>query len=210
MGIRKILVLVGLVLTFIPGASRADNIPPGKYYIQSALEYKRSNKGFWDLKGKNPKITQGMEIKVWELSDRAGDRQYSFKPASHPNGVSYYEILVSNIGDARVGVHKGQKKNILKGKDKISKGALVLEKAASADNQLFFLHHFENGEFVIKTFDSRHLQVQDKAKNGGAIIAKATDKADGFQKQDFSARWVLINVDTNEAYVPTASKKLAE
>jgi hypothetical protein len=99
MKISVYLVFIVLMLyVSITGQSINDLIPKNEsFFIQSAQEYGRSNKGFWDIPGGEDKIKEGADIQVYELSDKAKDRRYMIENSPkagfvriHIEGVAGY------------------------------------------------------------------------------------------------------------------------
>lgn len=195
--------LIGLMLVVFASISlmaqgnrvRGEEIPPGHFYIKSANLPLSSNQGYWDLPGTPKQIGEDMEMQLWDLSDRAHDRQYRFIRTTCP-GVGYdcYEIQIGNTGDARVTISKGKKgKGIFKKKGGIAKGQLVIGRDINADSQTWFLMHRGDGKFEINNVNNRDKIVsKNNATNNGADLVAESG----------THYWYLIDTRTNRPFIP--------
>ena len=104
------------------------------YYIQSALEYNRSNKGYWDVPGgKNPVIKNGKNIELWEKNG-GDDQKFRFKSTTKKG---YYGICVSYNRNFNVNVDGGKSKN--------GTNVELWQSSYSKKRQMFSLYHLGNG-----------------------------------------------------------------
>lgn len=179
----------------IRGFQVPTNVP---FYIQSALAYQRSNQAYWDIPGNPKTLAEDMEVKIWELSDRDHDRQYTFLRMNVPGPYDYYEIRIGNTFDARVTASGGKKgKGLFKKKGGQKDGQIIVKRAIQSDAQAYYLEHMVNGRFQIINIHGEVIGLDGGKTNGGTMLILQNNN------RSLSQQWVLINARTNEVLKPT-------
>jgi len=189
----KKIALLSMVLLFIGQGlfsqpSKGSVIPTGKkYYIQSAMNYKRDNGGYWDVPGKPQAIAKGSNIQVWDLDD-GHDRMFTMIESKEKG---FYEIAVGNTPKTRVDVVNGATSN--------GTNIRVWEENG-ANAQRFLFHHLGNGRFKIFDRNGKALCLADRNSKNGSNVHIWGDH-DGVWME-----WHLIDVETKVAFVPTQTQ----
>lgn len=127
------------------------------FKIQSAMEYNRGSNGYWDLPGKDPKISMGMSLKLYKL-DRGGDRYYKIKKEKNSQ---YYNIQPGNVHDGRLDVKGGKSK---KGAD------MHIWRKHSGKSQQFYFKHLGNGRFKIYHMSGRIVCPAGRRSSNGTNV----------------------------------------
>jgi len=165
-------------------------IPTGKkFHIQSAMNYKRDNGGYWDLPGKPTTIEKGANIQVWAL-DEGHDRIFTLIETKEKG---FYEIAIGNTPKIRVDIHNGATAN----------GTNVRAWESNGSNaQRFLFEHLGNGRFKIHDRNGRLLCLADRSSENGKNV-HTWGNHDGVWME-----WYLIDVETKQAFVPTQTQKV--
>lgn len=181
MKISVYLVFIVLMLyVSITGQSINDLIPKNEsFFIQSAQEYGRSNKGFWDIPGGEDKIKEGADIQVYELSDKAKDRRYMIENSPkagfvriHIEGVAGYLDISSKKNN------NGQKLHIW---------------SPNNDwNQNYSFKYLGNGRFKIYNEKGKAICLSGRSSANKSDVT-VWDDHDGAWTE-----WVLISTKTNQ------------
>ena len=156
----------------------------GLFYIQSALEYNKSKKGYWDIPGgKNPIIKNGKNIELWEKNG-GEDQKFRFIKS---NTKGYFEICVSYNKSFRANVDGGKTKNGTN---------LELWSNNNNNRQLFKFQHLGFGKFKIMDKNGKVITIKGRnSKNGNNI--HIWDNNSGKWNE-----WYIINAKTGKKFVP--------
>jgi archaellum component FlaC len=153
------------------------------YFIQSAQEYEKSNKAFWDIAGSKVIYEQGQKIQVWELSDNASDRKYYIEPiengfviitAALSPGTAYLDLSGNNSGN-------GTPMQLW---DKNTSGA-----------QKFKLKDMGDGRYKIFNANGKMLCLAGRSSDNGTALNLWDDHEGAFTE------WVFISAKTNEKVI---------
>ncbi|MCF8432806.1 MAG: RICIN domain-containing protein, partial [Melioribacteraceae bacterium] len=186
------IILVAVALSSILNAQNDnDLIPKDKvFYIQSAINYGKDNKGFWDLPGEKD-FALNQQFKVWEYNipekknyfqfstDVDGDRKIKFFTAKNSE---YIEMRLAGV-NAFVEVYKGDDKNGTN---------IVINEKNNNSSQNFRFVYVNEGGFKIYNENSKILQLEDQNSNNGSKIVLGDDN-DGTHTE-----WVLISDETRK------------
>ena len=162
------------------------------YYVQSALNYGKNPYGCWDIKGSDVKFKNGQSIVVWQLSDKQDDRKFQMAYIQSSGDKYLYIILPKYAkGWGRVDVAGGSSNN----------GTNIhMWERNSSSAQKFWFKHMGNGRFKIYNVNGKVLCLdQQKSDNGTNVHLWSDNNAT-------STQWYLIDVQTNQAYVPPVKK----
>jgi hypothetical protein len=168
---------------------KGTEIPKGKYYIQSAMEYKKSNKGYLEFAYNKDKKTwkiKGQRMQVWTKDD-SGSKKFSFE---RNNYLSYYIITSGEKNDKKFAID-------CKGGKRSKKTPLHLWTKHKAASQQFYLKHVGGGKFAIMNKGGMAICLVDNknANNGNKVHLWTYSNAS-------SKQWYLINIKTGEAFIP--------
>lgn len=153
------------------------------FYIQSANDYGRSNKGYWDVSNSGKPITKSMKIEVWEVKSTV-DRLYRFeKDAESP----YYRIYVANTSNGVIDLVGAKTENGTK---------THIWENHKGNSQKFYLQHLGNGRFKIRHMSGKILTLGGRSSENGSSV-HLWDDHDGIWTE-----WFLIDPDTQKTYIP--------
>jgi len=166
---------------------KGEKVPDGIYYIQSAMSYGKSNKGFLEFPGKNPAWAKnGNAMDVWTKDDNPNKKFYFQKRIKSP----YYNILSGEM--------KYRKFAIDCQGGKTSKGTVLQSNQENyVVSQLFYLKHLGNGVFKIYNADGKIVALKTNQNNENGNKVHLWD-----DHNSTTAQWVLINAKTGQKYVP--------
>lgn len=154
------------------------------YYVQSAKEYGKSNKGYWDIPGYDPNYEKDQTIQVWELGkSKPGDRKFYVEQLDD----GYVRITPHHgIGLGYIDVSGGRTKN---GTD------IQIWDKAKTTNQKFKLKEVGDGVYKIYTAKGQVVCLAGrKTKNGTNVHIWKDHNVD-------AVKWVFIDAKTNEKVI---------
>ncbi len=162
-----------------------DEIPQGKYYIQSAISYGRNNMGFWDIPGRgNSALKNKANLQIWE-NDYLVDRKFAiYKNHSH----QYYNLVV---GSYSVDLFGGKTAN--------GSNVGIFKTNFSNINQSFYFEHLGNGRFKIHHSNGKILAITEASNSNNKNIHLWQNH------NSIQAEWYLISVKTGKAYIPASN-----
>lgn len=167
-------------------------IPEGIYYIQSAMEYKKSKKGYLEFPGKNPGWKKkGNRMDIW-TKDNNPNKLFYFERNFY---LSYYIICSGKKGNRDYAIDcKGRKRNKRTPLHswKKHKGASQQFKLKHTGDGKFLIVPKMNGKMCIALVDNKH------ANNGNKVHLWTYSK----DKPAKSKLWYLINAKTGKKFVP--------
>jgi len=186
---RFVLVFLSALFLSAPLFSAERNVSSSNYYyIQSAQEYGRSNRGYWDLPGSNPSYKKGARLNVWSL-DYGADRKFKFSYA----GSGYYTISAQN------GSYNNSALDVKGGKNKNGRQLIVWSKHKNW-NQLFKLRHVGNGRYKIYNKKGKVVCLDGRRSSNGTKVHIWDDHNGPWME------WVLINARTKQIVNPDERK----
>ncbi|MBN1250948.1 MAG: RICIN domain-containing protein [Bacteroidales bacterium] len=196
MKFKLILFLLINILFFTNIASAQLDVLHGKtFYIQASDAHKKGiNKGYWDIRGKNPAYSKGQSIIVW-AKDNGDDRKFKF--LKDPKNPGYYIItpLHGQKQNARVDVAGGKKAN---GAD------IILWDMNGGDNQKFKLVFTQNGYARIFNKNSMVLCLKGKSYENGSNVHIWQNH------QGHQTEWALIDSETGKLFSPESNSTTTE
>jgi len=189
---RKLTISILLVLFTFTGSLFAGNQIPNhkRYWVQSAKEFGKSNKGFWDFPGHLKSFKKGLKLEVWAVNSRNKrdrERQFYFQ---HLHG-DWYTIKTSLFGRHALDVKGGKYRDGTR---------VILYKKNRGDAQKFKMIYLGAGEWKIYTKRNYVLSLGRKkgSRNGSKVQ---------LSKRSYGslAKWVLMPVNSKQAYKPKKS-----
>ncbi len=152
------------------------------YYVQSAKEYGKSDKGYWDIPGWDPNYEKDQTIQVYEKG-KYGDRKFYIERLE--NG--YVRITPHHgIGMGYLDVSGGRTKN---GTD------IQLWDKANTTNQKFKLKHLGDGVYKIYTSKGQVVCLAGRSTKNGTNVHI-------WQDHDVDAvKWMFIDTKTNKKVI---------
>lgn len=170
---------------------KGEEMPEGtQFFIQSAMNYGRDNRGYWDLPGSGTAgLVKGKLFQVWTL-DGGPDRLMHFSKA---NNGQYYKIYVGGHGNNKLVVD-------LKGaKTDNGTNAHVWE-AHNGQSQDFYFVHLGDGRFKIHHRSGKILNLKAKKNDNGTEVHLWDDHSGIWNE------WYLIDSETKEVFIPGKTK----
>ena len=149
------------------------------YYVQSAKEFGKTNKGYWDIPGYDPYYEKDQTIQVYELGEY-DDRKFHIELLED----SYVRITPRHgVGLGYLDVAGGSTKNSTD---------IQLWDKADTPNQKFKLKEVEDGVYKIYTTKGQVICLEGKSSKNGSNVHIWED-------HDVDAtKWVFIDPNTKE------------
>ncbi|MDY0131526.1 MAG: RICIN domain-containing protein [Desulforegulaceae bacterium] len=163
---------------------KGTEVPPYKFYIQSAMSYGRSNRGYLEFPGKDWNY-KGNTMDIW-TKDSGLNKLFKFEKPYHS---SHYIIRAAHSGDGVIDCRGG----------KTTDGTPLhlWTKGNNNQAQQFYLKHLGSGRFKIYHKSGKVVCLKNNKtdKNGNKVhIWK--------DHNSITTEWYLINAYTNKAYIP--------
>ena len=157
-----------------------DLIPKGEvFYIQSAQEYGKSDRGYWDIPGGEENIREDAQIKVWAIADAARDRRYVIENSPTAGFVKIHIDGIAGYLD-------------IPGGDNSNGAKLKIFNKNNGWNQNFSFKYLGNGRFKIYSQNGKSVCLGGRnSQNGSELVM--WDDHDGPWME-----WVLISVKTKK------------
>lgn len=163
-------------------------VPEGIYYIQSAMSYRRNNKGYLQFPGKTPVwYRKGNLMSIWN-KDSNPNKKFHFEKK---HNSAYYTITS--------GEHRYRRLALDCKDGKTYNGTRIQGWDISENNpaQQFYLKYIGNGRFKIYHKSGKVVCLKDnKNDNNGNAIHLWNDH------NAITTEWYLINSVTGRAFIP--------
>jgi len=189
-----------LIILSIKSVNAQDYIPHNHvYYIQSALNYGKNSFGCWDIRGKDLSFKNGQNLIVWQLSDKQADRKFKLSYIQE-SGAKYWYIISPEYT-------KGWGRIDVAGCGNSNGTNIQVYERNNSSAQKFWFKHLGNGRFKIYNVNGKVLCLDYQKSDNGTNIHLWDDQ------NVRSTEWYLIDVNTNQAYIPApkvAPKKREE
>lgn len=166
-----------------------------QFYIQSAVSYDRSTKGYWDLSGKcmnvkdNSTYKNGNNLKIW-TKDEGVDRYFCFVKAGD---TGYYNIKANCGSDFSVDLQSGNTSN--------GGNIHIWKTNFSNPNQQFYFKHLGNGRFKIYHRSGKVLCLK-----GGGADDNGTNIHVWNDHNKASTEWYILSRFGDKPYIPEEPK----
>lgn len=171
-----------------PAQLHGTPVPNASYYIQSAMSYGRSNKGFIELPGKEAEYyKKASQLSIWTKDSNPNKLFYIKKNRE----TGYFKLFCG-------GKSMGAKLAVDLKDGKAVKGTAAHSWTInSGEGQDFFFKHVGEGRFKIcpRTGGILCLKENKNDNNGNKIHVWDDHSA-------ISTEWYLINKSTGKAYIP--------
>ena len=166
-------------------------VPNKEFFIQSALEYGKSNRGYLDVPGDPATAKQDLNVKVWELGG-GKDRLFKFVPSQKQKG---YHNIISALPGATIALdNQGGSGNMMRNGNNIH-----FWTKHDGTSQSFYLQHLGGGKFRIFNYDGYNLCLDNKKSDNGTNLHIWGPQSGGWTE------WYLIDPVTKQKWVPTAN-----
>ena len=156
------------------------------YLVQSAQEYGKSQKGFWDIPGSDVLFTKGQNLKVWDIGNehKVGDRLFRFKNI----GNGWFEIIPAYTYEAGcVDISGNEQKN----------GAnLHIWEEYKGNAQKFKIKPTKDGRYKIYNINGKIICLDGRKSDNGSNVCMWADHAGLFTE------WVFIDPVTKKVVKP--------
>lgn len=178
--------------------SFGDPVPEDKQlFIQSAVSYGRTMKGFWDLSGKAYNINDNdifknrANLAVW-TKDEGVDRFFGFEKAGNSG---YYNI--------RANLHSGFSVDVEGGKTHNGNNVIIWKTDLNNPNQQFYFKHLGEGRFKIYHRSGKILVLK-----GGASDANGTNVHLWEDHDKAACEWYILQ--GGSPYIPSDAPSKVE
>lgn len=188
---KTFLTLLCIYLSQLLSAQIPMNRP---FFIQNFKSYTTgSNKGFWDIPGKNVSFKNGQNLQVWDLTDKLTDRKYTIKQtqAQVSNGTFIIcpEYTGMNGVVSAATSHQNNGTNVLiAGRD-------------GSNNQSFKIIHVGDGRYKIYSFEGKVVCLKSKSDANGSNVHLWENH------NSPETEWVFLDVNTMKKYIPPVPEK---
>lgn len=165
----------------------------GAVWIQSAAEYGKSAKGYWDLPGHPTAPKNGQELKVWTLNADEytnADRKFKFIEVPGYNGEYYYIVPFNGSRTHTLDIDGGPR-NIKKNGSK----AHIWENKHH-EGQMFKVIHLGNGKIKILTHAGYPLNLEKRSSADGMKIQTWEPQNGNWTE------WYVINPTNHQKLIP--------
>ena len=178
--VQFVLLFIFIVFSEIFSQSINDLISQeDAYFIQSAQEYGKSDKGYWDIPGGEENIRENAQIKVWQLADAQRDRRYKIRNSTTPG---YVKIHVQDVGGFLD----------VKGASNDNGTILTIQNNSEAWNQNYNFKYMGKGRFKIFSQNGKIVCLSGQSSENGTALNMWDDHEGPWTE------WVLLSTITNE------------
>lgn len=170
---------------------KGEEMPEGTlFFIQSAMNYGRDNRGYWDLPGTgSAALVKGKNFQVWGLDD-GPDRLFHLSKAK--NG-QYYNIYVGGHG-------KNDFVLDLKSNNTTNGTNFIIWELNNQAAQDFYFEHLGEGRFKIYHRSGKPVTLKDRKNDNGSQLV-IWDNHSGMWNE-----WYIIDSESKEVYIPGKSR----
>ena len=165
-------------------------IPYGKYYIQSAMNFKRDNYGYWDLPGYNKYPRNGSNLATYR---KDGGKDQTFYITTDSRG--YYQIKSALNSRYVLDLDHNRKNNGTN---------FTFYERNNSNAQKFYFEHLGNGRFKIHHKSGKIVTLANRSSANGSNIHLWNDH-NGIWNE-----WYLIDSRTHRKVVPNKKNKIKD
>jgi hypothetical protein len=171
-----------------PAKLHGTAVPNGTYYVQSAMSYKRSNKGFMELPGKESEYyRKGNQLGIYTKDTNPNKLFYIKKNRE----TGYYKLF---CGGKRLGADLAVD---LKAGKAVKGTPAHSWTINTGQGQDFFFKHLGGGRFKICPRTGGVLCLEDNKNDNNGNKVHVWDDHNAI-----STEWYLINKETGEIFIP--------
>ena len=179
-GLKYFLFIILILSSNLLCQSINELIPKGEaFYIQSAQEYGKSDKGYWDIPGGEENIREKAQIKIWQLGDAQKDRRYVIENSTIPGYVKIHIEGVAGYLDIECGNNDNGAKLIIYGPH-------------TGWNQNYLFKYMGNGKFKIFSQNGKVICLSGRSSENGTALNMWDDHNGAWME------WVLISTKTKK------------
>jgi hypothetical protein len=192
LGKIKLLLPVIAVVALLYSPIYSNDIDTSKtYYIQTAKEYGRGIKGFWNIPGDPKRFKSGQNIKIWDLSSkerRKYDRAFRFKRVR--SGVYVISCILNK--NSRVDIAGRGTKN--------GTNIRLWNRNNNKYSQQYRIRYRGKGRWEIFTMKGKVVCIPSHSSKNGSNVSIWKYHNSSYTK------WVFIPRNTYRAYIPGKKK----